>query len=59
MALILIDNLRFDHWEAISKFFYNDFNIESDLYLSILPTTTSYARNALLRFDASEIERFP
>ncbi|HOU98881.1 MAG TPA: PglZ domain-containing protein [Bacteroidales bacterium] len=61
MALILIDNLRFDHWEAISKFFYNDFNIESDLYLSILPTTTSYARNALFAgLMPSEIEKiFP
>lgn len=61
LALILIDNLRYDHWEAISKYFYNDFNIETDLYLSILPTTTSYARNALFSgLMPSEIEKiFP
>ncbi|MGQ9847372.1 MAG: T9SS response regulator signal transducer PorX, partial [Bacteroidales bacterium] len=61
LALILIDNLRYDHWDTISKYFYNDLYIETDLYLSILPTTTSYARNALFSgLMPSEIEKiFP
>jgi len=58
IALILIDNLRFDHWDAISKFFYNDCHIDTDLYMSILPTTTSYARNAIFSgLMPSEIEK--
>jgi len=61
VALILIDNLRYDHWEAIAKLLYSDFIIETDLYTSILPTTTSYARNALFAgLMPSEIEKiFP
>lgn len=46
--LIVIDNLRYDQWEVlepdIAEFFAID---EQDYYYSILPTTTSYARNAL------------
>ncbi|NSW44927.1 MAG: response regulator [Bacteroidales bacterium] len=61
VALILIDNLRYDHWEAISKLLYNNFIIETDLYTAILPTTTSYARNSLFAgLMPSEIEKiFP
>lgn len=58
IVLILIDNLRFDHWNAISKFFYTDCFVNTDLYISILPTTTSYARNAIFSgLMPSEIEK--
>lgn len=46
--LIVIDNLRFDQWKVIEPEVAELFSIESEeLYYSILPTTTSYARNAL------------
>lgn len=45
--LLVLDNLRFDQWRAISQELAEDFDIEEDLYYSILPTATQYARNAL------------
>ena len=46
--LILIDNLRYDQWRAIQPTISEYFRIEKDeLYYSILPTATQYARNAL------------
>jgi len=46
--VLVIDNLRFDQWRTISPVFEEYFIIDSDeLYLSILPTATMYARNAM------------
>ena len=46
--LLVIDNLRYDHWVALRPLLNEYFTIEDDsLYFSILPTTTQYARNAL------------
>ncbi len=46
--LIVIDNLRYDQWLAMKPLISKDWNFEEeDLYYSILPTTTAYARNAL------------
>lgn len=46
--LIVIDNLRFDQWKMIEPELSELFTIQSEeLYYSILPTTTAYARNAL------------
>ncbi|MEQ8904558.1 PglZ domain-containing protein [Ekhidna sp.] len=46
--LIVIDNLRYDQWKAIEPDVAELFSVESEeIYYSILPTTTSYARNAL------------
>lgn len=45
--LLLLDNLRFDQWRTLAPELADDFDIEEDLYLSILPTATQYARNAL------------
>ena len=48
LILIVIDNLRFDQWEILEPDIAELFTIqEEDYYYSILPTTTSYARNAL------------
>lgn len=45
--VVLIDNLRYDQWLIIRPFFNEFFRIrQEDLYLSILPTATQYARNA-------------
>lgn len=59
---ILIDNLRFDQWKVIQPILSEYFKVESeDLYFSILPTATQYARNAIFAgLLPSEIERrFP
>jgi CheY-like chemotaxis protein len=46
--VLIIDNLRFDQWRTISPVFEEYFMVDSDeLYLSILPTATMYARNAM------------
>ena len=46
--LIVIDNLRFDQWLIIKPVIEELFNIEKEeIYCSILPTTTQYARNSL------------
>jgi len=48
VALIVIDNLRYDHWKAIQPLIEEFYRMEDeDIYYSILPTTTQYARNAL------------
>ncbi|HET6245775.1 MAG: bifunctional response regulator/alkaline phosphatase family protein [Bacteroidetes bacterium] len=60
--LILIDNLRFDQWKVLQPIFEEYFRIEKEeLYCSILPTATQYARNAMFAgLLPSEIEkRFP
>ncbi len=60
--VVLIDNLRYDQWKIIQPIISDYFNVESeDLYSSILPTATQYARNAFFSgLMPSEIEkRFP
>ncbi len=48
LFMILIDNLRYDQWKAIQPMIEEFFRVESDeVYCSILPTTTQYARNAV------------
>ncbi|MCC7233536.1 MAG: PglZ domain-containing protein, partial [Bacteroidia bacterium] len=60
--LILIDNLRYDQWKVIQPLISDLFRSqEDDLYLSILPTATQYARNAIFGgLMPAELEaRFP
>lgn len=45
--LLVLDNFRFDQWRVLSEDLADDFDIEEDLYCSILPTATQYARNAI------------
>ena len=44
---ILIDNFRLDQWRIIQPILAEHFTIEEDLYTTILPTATQYARNAI------------
>jgi hypothetical protein len=46
-VLIVVDCLRLDQWRALRSIVEEDFEVESDLYFSILPTATPYARNAI------------
>ena len=45
--LIVIDNFRYDQWRVLSQEIGDMFEIEEDMYMSILPTATQYARNAI------------
>jgi DNA-binding response OmpR family regulator len=59
LFVILIDNLRYDQWKSIQPLIEEFFRVEQDeIYYSILPTTTQYARNALFAgLMPSEIRR--
>ncbi|MCS7005563.1 MAG: PglZ domain-containing protein [Cytophagales bacterium] len=58
--LILIDNLRYDQWKVLEPEIGKMFHIADEtMYYSILPTTTSYARNAIFSgMLPSEMEKF-
>lgn len=58
---VLIDNFRFDQWAAIKDMLALDFLIEEDVYMSILPTATQYARNSIFSglLPAQIVERYP
>ncbi len=46
--LVVIDNFRLDQWKTVSPLLSPYFNVDSEqLYTSILPTATQYARNAI------------
>ena len=57
--LLLIDNLRYDQWKVVQSQLAEYFNIIlDDVYMTILPTTTHYARNSLFAgMMPSEIEK--
>ena len=45
--LIVIDNFRYDQWRLLAHEIAEFFDIDEDMYISILPTATQYARNAI------------
>ena len=45
--LIVIDNFRYDQWRMLAEDIGDLFDIDEQLYMSILPTATQYARNAI------------
>jgi DNA-binding response OmpR family regulator len=47
VMFVVLDNFRYDQWRVLSKEIGDQFEIEEDLYCSILPTATQYARNAI------------
>jgi CheY-like chemotaxis protein len=60
--LIVIDNLRYDQWKVIQPIIQDYYKVENEeMYISILPTATQYARNALFSgLLPSEMQkRFP
>ena len=44
---ILIDNFRLDQWRTVKPLLADIFSFDEQLYTSILPTATQYARNAI------------
>jgi CheY-like chemotaxis protein len=47
LIIIVIDCFRFDQWLQISPILKESFFIQEDLHMSILPTATPFARNAI------------
>ena len=45
--LIVLDNFRYDQWKVLEGELADQFEIDEDVYCSILPTATQYARNAI------------
>ena len=45
--LVVIDNFRYDQWRMLAQEISDLFEIDEDMYTSILPTATPYARNAI------------
>ena len=46
--LLVIDNLRYDQWKMIQPIVQDYFKVENEeLFFSILPSATQYARNAI------------
>lgn len=45
--MIVIDNFRYDQWRVLAQEIGDMFDIDENLYMSILPTATQYARNAI------------
>jgi DNA-binding response OmpR family regulator len=44
---VVLDNFRYDQWRLLAREIGDQFDIDEDLYCSILPTATQYARNAI------------
>lgn len=60
--LLMVDNLRYDQWKVVENLFAKYYTKASeDLYYSILPTATQYARNSFFAgLMPGEIEKkFP
>ena len=57
--LVVVDNLRYDQWKAFEPIVSNSYKkTKEELFYSILPTATQYARNAIFSgLMPSEMER--
>ncbi|MDE7159448.1 MAG: PglZ domain-containing protein [Muribaculaceae bacterium] len=47
VCFMLIDNFRLDQWRMVAPLVSEFFNVQEDLYTTILPTSTQYARNSI------------
>lgn len=45
--LLVMDNFRWDQWKMLLPEIAELFNVEENMYCSILPTATQYSRNAI------------
>lgn len=58
---ILIDNFRLDQWLSVRGMLQEWFTMEEEIYTTILPTATQYARNAIFSglMPGDIAKRFP
>ncbi len=61
LFFILIDNFRFDQWQVVKDMVSEYFICSENIYFSILPTATPYARNSIFSglMPRQMAERFP
>lgn len=61
LFFILIDNFRFDQWQVVKDMVSEYFICSENIYFSILPTATPYARNSIFSglMPRQIAERFP
>lgn len=62
LFFLLVDCLRFDQWKIFESILAEYYTIDQEeMYISILPTATQYARNAIFSglFPDQIAERFP
>jgi len=58
VMFVVIDCMRYDQWLTVESLLAQYFNVKTDLYFSILPSATPYARNALFAgLFPSDIQR--
>jgi len=57
VLFLVLDCLRLDHWLAVEPMLREHFTIETDPYLSLLPTATPFSRNSI--FSGMLPEAFP
>lgn len=61
VVFFVIDCLRYDQWLELADVLRPHFDIDTDFYVSILPTATPYARNAIFSglLPVDLVDRFP
>jgi DNA-binding response OmpR family regulator len=62
LFVLIIDNLRYDQWKIIQPLIEEFYRVEKDdIYFSILPSTTQYARNAIFSglMPSEIVKKFP
>jgi Response regulator containing CheY-like receiver, AAA-type ATPase, and DNA-binding domains len=61
VVFFVIDCLRYDQWLEISELLRPHYTIDTDFYMSILPTATPYSRNAIFSgmLPVDLVDRFP
>lgn len=61
LYFILIDNFRLDQWELVKDTVSENFYYSENIYFSILPTATPYARNSIFSglLPSKISERYP
>lgn len=47
VVMIIVDNLRYDQWKLMEGLIQEYYTVDEELYCSILPSATQYARNAM------------
>ena len=47
VCFLVLDNFRYDQWRVVASELSELFTFEEQLYFSILPTATQYARNSI------------
>ena len=61
VVFFVVDCLRYDQWLTLAELLRPHYEVNTDFYLSILPTATPYSRNAIFSgmLPVDLVDRFP